>query len=144
MFSSLPSNNLAPGHILKSSIKKQDQQVQVAHACNPSYSGGRVQEDRTSKWAQANSWWDPVVKKPYTKRASGVAQGIRDRIILRETLADWSAFPRWPRWLGWKWYNVGKWLKKLQVFSSLHYTFHVWVHCGDLAGVCICNSEVQN
>jgi hypothetical protein len=30
-------------------------QVLVAHACNPSYSGGRDQEDRGSKSARANS-----------------------------------------------------------------------------------------
>jgi hypothetical protein len=30
-------------------------QVPVAHACNPGYSGGRDQEDRGSKPAQANS-----------------------------------------------------------------------------------------
>jgi hypothetical protein len=30
-------------------------QVLVAHACNPSYSGGRDQEDRSSKPAWANS-----------------------------------------------------------------------------------------
>jgi hypothetical protein len=30
-------------------------QAPVAHTCNPSYSGGRDQEDRSSKPAQANS-----------------------------------------------------------------------------------------
>jgi hypothetical protein len=43
--------------------------VLVAHACNPSYSGGRDQEDRGSKPAQTN-------KKPSPKRADGVAQGV--------------------------------------------------------------------
>jgi hypothetical protein len=50
----------------------------VAHACNPSYSGGRDHEDRGSKSAQANSSQDPVSKKknPSQKnRAGGVAQG---------------------------------------------------------------------
>jgi hypothetical protein len=48
----------------------------VAHACNPSYSGGRDQEDFSSKPAQANSWpQDPKLKNPYKNRASGVAQG---------------------------------------------------------------------
>jgi hypothetical protein len=37
----------------------------VAHACNPSYSGGRDQED--SKPAQANSLQDPISKEPNTK-----------------------------------------------------------------------------
>jgi hypothetical protein len=48
----------------------------VAHTCNPSYSGGRDQEDHGSKPAQANSSQDPVLKIPNTKRAGGVAQGL--------------------------------------------------------------------
>jgi hypothetical protein len=35
----------------------------VAHACNPSYSVGRDQEDRGSKPAWANSSGDPISKK---------------------------------------------------------------------------------
>jgi hypothetical protein len=42
--------------------------VLVAHACNPSYSGGRNQEDCGLKPAQANSSQDPVSKKPITKK----------------------------------------------------------------------------
>jgi hypothetical protein len=38
--------------------------VPVAHACNPSYSGGRdLQEDRGLKPAQANSSRDLILKK---------------------------------------------------------------------------------
>jgi hypothetical protein len=51
----------------------------VAHAFNPSYSGGRDQEDHGSKPAWANSSPDPILKKPFTKnkkRAGGVAQGV--------------------------------------------------------------------
>jgi hypothetical protein len=51
----------------------------VAHACNPSYSGGRDQEDCTSKPAWANSFWDPTSKKPIThthKRARVLAQDV--------------------------------------------------------------------
>jgi hypothetical protein len=40
----------------------------VAHACNPSYSGGRDQEDHGSKPAQANSSPDPNLKKPIIKK----------------------------------------------------------------------------
>jgi hypothetical protein len=40
----------------------------VAHACNPSYSGGRYQEDQVSKSAQANSLEDPISKKLFTKK----------------------------------------------------------------------------
>jgi hypothetical protein len=41
--------------------------VLVAHACNPTYSVGRDQEDHGSKPAQANSSRDPISKKPITK-----------------------------------------------------------------------------
>jgi hypothetical protein len=40
----------------------------VAHAYNPSYSGGRDQKDLGSKPAQANSSRDPTLKKPNTKK----------------------------------------------------------------------------
>jgi hypothetical protein len=46
--------------------------VLVAHACNPSHSGGRDQEDcnwkpsRSQPWA--NSLQDPVSKKPFTQK----------------------------------------------------------------------------
>jgi hypothetical protein len=48
----------------------------VAHAYNPSYSGGRDQEDRSSKSDWANSSRDPISKVPNTERAGGVAQGV--------------------------------------------------------------------
>jgi hypothetical protein len=49
----------------------------VAHACNPSYSGGRDQENQVSKPAWANSLRDPISKKTHhNKRAGGVAQGV--------------------------------------------------------------------
>jgi hypothetical protein len=41
----------------------------VAHACNPSNSGGSVQEDHGSKPAWANSSMRPFLKKPFTKIA---------------------------------------------------------------------------
>jgi hypothetical protein len=47
--------------------------VLVAHAYNPSYLGGREQEDHSSKPAQANSSRDPISKIP---KAGGVAQGV--------------------------------------------------------------------
>jgi hypothetical protein len=43
----------------------------VAHTCNPSYSGGRDQEDRGSRQINTLSQ-----KKPITKRTGGVAQGV--------------------------------------------------------------------
>jgi hypothetical protein len=48
----------------------------VAHAYNPSYSGGRDQEDRGLKPAWANSSRDPILKNPSQKRAGRVAQGV--------------------------------------------------------------------
>jgi hypothetical protein len=42
-------------------------QIVQLGTCNPSYSGGREQEDRGSKLARANSSWDPILKKPITK-----------------------------------------------------------------------------
>jgi hypothetical protein len=49
----------------------------VAHVCNSSFSGGRVQEDRGSKLAWANSWSDPILKKIlHENRASGVAHVV--------------------------------------------------------------------
>jgi hypothetical protein len=45
-------------------------QALVSHACNPSDSGGRDQEDRGSKLTGANISWDPI-----SKRAGRVAQG---------------------------------------------------------------------
>jgi hypothetical protein len=40
----------------------------VAHAYNPSNSGGRDQEDCGSKPAQANSSGDPILKKLFIKK----------------------------------------------------------------------------
>jgi hypothetical protein len=48
----------------------------VAHACNPSYSGGRDQEDHGLKPTRANSSARPYLKKLFTKnRTSGMAVG---------------------------------------------------------------------
>jgi hypothetical protein len=42
--------------------------VLVAHTCNPSYSGGRDQEDHGLRLAQANSLRNLISKIPYTKK----------------------------------------------------------------------------
>jgi hypothetical protein len=39
--------------------------VLVAHTYNPSYSGGRDQEDCSLKPSEANSSRDPILKKPF-------------------------------------------------------------------------------
>jgi hypothetical protein len=48
----------------------------VTHTCNPNYSGGRDEEDLSSKPTQANSLRVPILKITNTKRAGGVAQGV--------------------------------------------------------------------
>jgi hypothetical protein len=48
--------------------KKEMDQALVAHICIPSYSGGREQEDCTSKPAWENSSQDPISKIPNTKQ----------------------------------------------------------------------------
>jgi hypothetical protein len=50
----------------------------VAHAGNPSYSGGRDQEDPGSRPSQTNRSARLYLKKqnPSQKRAGGVAQGV--------------------------------------------------------------------
>jgi hypothetical protein len=53
--------------IMRPCLKKEKiSWVPLAHACNPSYSGGRDQEDRGSKPAWTNSLQDPISKKPFT------------------------------------------------------------------------------
>jgi hypothetical protein len=49
-------------------VKNQNSWALLAHACNPSYSGGRDQEDQGSKPAWANSLGDPILKKTITKK----------------------------------------------------------------------------
>jgi hypothetical protein len=48
--------------------RKKETWAPVAHTWNPSYSGGRNQEDCSSEPAQANSSQDPIMKKPITKK----------------------------------------------------------------------------
>jgi hypothetical protein len=49
----------------------------VTHACNPSYSGGRDQEDLGSKPVQANSSLDSISKKNHhKKKTDGMVQVV--------------------------------------------------------------------
>jgi hypothetical protein len=48
----------------------------MAHACNPSYSGGRDQEDRGSKPAWVSSSLDLISKITITKKREGGAGGV--------------------------------------------------------------------
>jgi hypothetical protein len=52
--------------------------VPVVHACNPSCSGGRDQEDCSSKPAQANHSWHPISNIPNKKK--GCWTGSSDRV----------------------------------------------------------------
>jgi hypothetical protein len=56
-------------------LKKKECWAPVAHACNPSYSGGRDQKNRSLKPAWVNSSRDPISRNPSQKWAGGVAQG---------------------------------------------------------------------
>jgi hypothetical protein len=51
----------------------------VAHTCNPSYLGGRDQEDFGSKPAQASCSQDPILKIPNTSKKKGWYSGLAGR-----------------------------------------------------------------
>jgi hypothetical protein len=57
-----------PRQIVLETKKAEWSQAPVSHTWNPRYSGGRDQEDRGSKSAQANSFMRPVSTKPITKK----------------------------------------------------------------------------
>jgi hypothetical protein len=48
-------------------INASNKWAPVAHVCNPSYSGGRDQENRGSKPAWTNRSRDPILKNPLQK-----------------------------------------------------------------------------
>jgi hypothetical protein len=60
----------------------------MAHACNPSYSGGRDQEDHCLKPARANSWRPFFEKTQHKKGAGGVTQAIERLPSKHETLSS--------------------------------------------------------
>jgi hypothetical protein len=59
----------------------------VAHTYNPSYSGGRDQEDQCSEPVWANSLRAPISKKKehHKKGTGGVAQMVQRMLSKRET-----------------------------------------------------------
>jgi hypothetical protein len=59
----------------------------AAHACHPSYSGGRDQEDHSWRPVKANSLQDHISKKKKKpqKRIGGVAQGLGPEFKLQVT-----------------------------------------------------------
>jgi hypothetical protein len=71
------SSRKITAHLLKRPLSKTgNSQALVAHICNPSYSGGRNEEDHSTKPAMTNSFQGPISKNPSQKRAGGVAQGV--------------------------------------------------------------------
>jgi hypothetical protein len=68
-------------------IKTGSKPVLVAHACNPSYSGSRDQEDCSSKPAQENSSQDPILKN---NRAGGMTQVVEHCLA---SLRPWVQTP---------------------------------------------------
>jgi hypothetical protein len=63
--------------------------VPVAHACNPSYSGGKDQEDHSSKPAQANSSKNPILKKNQHKK--GLAEWLSSKNACLASIETLSA-----------------------------------------------------
>jgi hypothetical protein len=67
-------------------------QVPGVHTCNPSYSGGRDQEDRGSKLAPNKQFMRPYLEKnPLQKRAGEVAQVIEHLLSKRRALSSTSS-----------------------------------------------------
>jgi hypothetical protein len=64
----------------------------LAHACNSSYSGGRRQEDHSSKSAQANSLRAPILKKPLSlgRVAQGVGPEFKPSAEKKKNLNQWT------------------------------------------------------
>jgi hypothetical protein len=56
----------------------------VVHTYIPIYSGDRDQEERSSNPAWANSFQDPLLEKPLTKRAGGVVQSEVQAPVLQK------------------------------------------------------------
>jgi hypothetical protein len=63
-----PDKKMRP--YLENNLKQKGQGswMPVAHACNLSYSGGRHQEDHSSKSAQENNSQNPILKKTNHKK----------------------------------------------------------------------------
>jgi hypothetical protein len=60
--------NAALWHWTRSLLREKTNWALVAHACNPSYSEGRDQEDHSSKPAWPNTSRDPIWKKKSQKK----------------------------------------------------------------------------
>jgi hypothetical protein len=69
-------------------IKSMISWALVAHTCNPSSLGGKGQEDHSSRPAQANTLWDPILKIHNPKRAGGLAQVVKYLLSKSEALSS--------------------------------------------------------
>jgi hypothetical protein len=56
------------GYRARICLKTKQSWAPLAHTRNPSYSGGRDQEDPSSKPSWAKSSLNPILKKPITKK----------------------------------------------------------------------------
>jgi hypothetical protein len=61
-------------HIHCGPIHKAGKSKQQAHACNPSYSGSRKQEDRGSKPALVKLFLRPYLEKKKSQHKKGLAE----------------------------------------------------------------------
>jgi hypothetical protein len=66
-------------HITAIKHKNRGWWALVPQACNPSYKGGRDQEDQGSKPARENSSRDPISKKPFTK--IGLVEWLKVKVL---------------------------------------------------------------
>jgi hypothetical protein len=88
-------------------LKLNSSWEQVAHTCNPSYSGGRDQEDHGSKPALANSLRDPISKKPITKKKKAIRMAqcggpeFRSQYQKKKQNPKLNSYPSPPDTMGW-------------------------------------------
>jgi hypothetical protein len=72
----------------------------VAHAYNPSYSGGRDQEDLGLKPVQANSSETPYLKKPFTKTGLEEWLKVKHQYLKKTNLFLFNNLKQWFSRLG--------------------------------------------
>jgi hypothetical protein len=74
--------------------KIYDTQVPVAHACNPSYSGGRDQEDPSSKSAWTKKFARPYLEKPFTKIGLGEGPEFKPQYCIKKKKKERKIYDR--------------------------------------------------
>jgi hypothetical protein len=81
--------------------RQMDDWAPMAHACNPSYSGGRDQEDLGSKPNLGKQFSRPYLEKPFTK--IGLVEWLKVKVM--------SSSPSTTKKKG-QVYEENEWLKK--------------------------------